>query len=74
MLTIRREIFLGFLAICAIAAMLGIYGIASITSTGNLVVETFDKPLMAINHARAANASFLVAHNAVDHHRARGAK
>ena len=73
MLTIRREIFLGFLAICAIAAMLGIYGIASITSTGNLVVETFDKPLMAINHARAANASFLVAHNAVDHHRARGA-
>ena len=73
MLTIRREIFLGFMAICAIAGLLGLCAIASIEGTGRLVVETFDKPLMAINHARSANANFLVAQHIVDRARLPGA-
>jgi signal transduction histidine kinase len=73
MLTIRREIFLGFLAICAIAGLLGLWAIVSVESTGRLVVETFDKPLMAINHARSANANFLVAQHVVDRARLPGA-
>ena len=73
MLTIRREIFLGFLTICAIAGLLGLCAIVSVESTGRLVVETFDKPLMAINHARSANASFLVAQHNVEPARIAGA-
>jgi len=42
--------------ILALACGLAFYGVRGITSTGNLVVQLYDGPLMGINHARAAHA------------------
>ncbi len=57
-LTIRRKILLAFLAMAAITAAFGWSAVRSIRVTGALVVEAFDRSLMSVNHARAAQAGF----------------
>ena len=55
--TIRAKILAAFCALFGITAFLGWSAVGAIDNTGNLVVETYDKPLMSINHARAALTS-----------------
>ena len=52
--TIRGRIFLAFLMLSAITAMLGSYAAFGIMTTGALVDKTYDQSLMSINYARAA--------------------
>ncbi|MEE8272258.1 MAG: ATP-binding protein [Alphaproteobacteria bacterium] len=56
--TLRGRIFLAFLCMSAITASLGTYAVLKISETSHLVAETYDKPLMAINYARAALFDF----------------
>src|SRR4029079_15327140 len=46
------------LSMGAIIAVQGIYGYGVLERAGSMVVDTFDRPLMAINYARAANFDF----------------
>jgi two-component system cell cycle sensor histidine kinase PleC len=57
--TIRNLLLAAFAAVGALIAALGLYGVGTITESGRLVVETYDRPLMSISHARAALAEFL---------------
>jgi signal transduction histidine kinase len=57
--TIRNLLLVAFGAIAAIVALTGGYGVRTITESGTLVVQTFDRPLMTISHAWAAQAGFL---------------
>ena len=52
--TIRGRIFLAFLMLSGITAMLGGYAAQGIMTTGALVDKTYDQSLMSINYARAA--------------------
>jgi methyl-accepting chemotaxis protein len=55
-MSIRIKLF-GFLSfLVALACGFALYGIHGISTTGNLVVQLYDGPLMGINHARAAHA------------------
>lgn len=56
--TLRAKILLAFLLLGGITGFLGSYAVGSIAESGRLVVETYDKPLMAISYARAALADF----------------
>lgn len=49
---------LAFLGMSAITAALGVWGTIEIRAVGQLGIETYDRPLMAINYARAANTTF----------------
>jgi methyl-accepting chemotaxis protein len=55
-MSIRSKLFGVLSLILALACGLAFYGISAISSTGNLVVQLYDGPLMGINHARAAHA------------------
>jgi methyl-accepting chemotaxis protein len=55
-MSIRLKIFAVLSAILALACGLAFYGIHGIASTGALVTELYDGPLMGINHARAAHS------------------
>jgi signal transduction histidine kinase len=57
LVTIRAKILAAFCALFGITAFLGWSAVVAIDNTGSLVVETYDKPLMSINHARAALTS-----------------
>jgi len=48
-----------FLAMGAIIALQGYYGYSLLERSGAMVIDTFDRPMMAINYARAANFDFL---------------
>src|SRR3546814_7394066 len=52
--SVRAKILAAFCALFGITAFLGWSAVVAIDNTGSLVVETYDKPLMSINHARAA--------------------
>ncbi len=56
--SIRSKIFLAFLGMSVITGALGLWGIAEIHEVGRVGIETYDRPLMAINYARAANTTF----------------
>ena len=56
--TIRSRLVLGCLAMCLLVAAVGAYAVMSITRAGAVVEETYDRPMMAINFARAASLSF----------------
>ncbi len=71
-LTIRGKILGAFLVITAIFAAVGVYAVTSVRETGRLVVDTFDRPLMAINHARLAKAGFVELQLAVQRAGSRG--
>ncbi len=57
-MTIRNKILTGFLGMSLILAIMGLFGLRSVAESGRLVVDTFDRPLMAMSHARAAMADF----------------
>jgi signal transduction histidine kinase/HAMP domain-containing protein len=57
--TIRGKILLAFCALAAITGFLGVYAVDSVVQSGHLVVETYDKPLMAISYARLALSNFI---------------
>lgn len=48
------KLFLCFFLVMLMTAALGSYALYSVTGMGNLAMEMYDKPLMAINFARAA--------------------
>src|ERR1700736_4399551 len=56
-MSIRIKIFGVLSLILALACGLASYGICAISTTGSLVVQLYDGPLMGINHARAALAA-----------------
>ena len=56
--SIRAAIFAAFVAMGLITGALGAYGIYVLFAAGQLVVQTYDGPLMAINFARSASLSF----------------
>lgn len=56
--SIRRKIFGAFVAISFITGALGGYGFYVLWSAGNIVVHTYDGPLMAVNFSRAASLDF----------------
>src|ERR1700733_14526283 len=56
--TIRGQIFLGFIAMSALTGALGGYGIYATSRANRIVVNVYDRPLMAINFARSASATF----------------
>ena len=56
--TIRGKILLAFCALATITGLLGLYAVNSVADSGRLVVETYDKPLMAISYARLALSNF----------------
>jgi two-component system cell cycle sensor histidine kinase PleC len=47
-----------FVAMSLIIAVQGLYGYGVLSAAGDMVVDTFDGPLMAVNYARAANFDF----------------
>jgi signal transduction histidine kinase len=57
--SIGGRIFGAFVAMSIIIAGLGLYGYGVLSRAGDMVVGTFDGPLMAINYARAANFDFV---------------
>ena len=56
--SIRGKIALAFLSICLVVAAVGWFAAWSVSRAGSLVVDTYDKPLMAISFARAIHADF----------------
>jgi signal transduction histidine kinase/HAMP domain-containing protein len=56
--SIRGRIFLGFLAMSLITGMIGAFGLWAVTRAGHIVADTYARPLMAINFARAASVGF----------------
>jgi two-component system cell cycle sensor histidine kinase PleC len=57
-LTIRGKIVLAFTVLATITGALGLCAVESVTGSGHLVVHAYDGPLMAISHARLAQADF----------------
>jgi len=56
--TIRSQILFAFLIMTAITGVIGLHASYRIEHGGELVTETYDGSLMAINYARAASADF----------------
>jgi len=56
--SISAKLLGAFLAMGTIIALQGIYGYLLLARSGAMVIDTFDRPLMAINYARAANFDF----------------
>jgi signal transduction histidine kinase len=57
-LTIRGKILLAFTILATITGALGLYAANSVIGSGRLVEQAYDRPLMAISHARLAQADF----------------
>jgi len=56
--SIGTTLFVAFFAMSVIIAAQGYYGYSVLNRAGGMVVDTFDRPLMAVNYARAANLDF----------------
>ncbi|MGH6798550.1 MAG: hypothetical protein ACREDI_09245, partial [Roseiarcus sp.] len=56
--SIGKKIFGAFLAMGLMTGLLGAYGLYVLAAAGDIVVDTYDRPLMAINYARSANLIF----------------
>ena len=65
-MSIRYRLLLAFSVIVALAACVAGYGFQLISSTSSMVVRLYDGPLMAVSHARAAQANFTEARRAVE--------
>jgi signal transduction histidine kinase len=63
--SIGTKIFAAFLAMSVIIAGVGVYAHYVLSMSGDIVADTYDKPMMAINFARAASVDFLQMQNAV---------
>jgi signal transduction histidine kinase/HAMP domain-containing protein len=57
--TIRFKIFLAFSVLAATTGILGLYAIGSVDESGQLVVATYDRPLMSTSYARLALSNFM---------------
>jgi len=55
---IRQSILLGFVLMCIFTAGVGTYSATMIRQSAALVMDIFDRSLMSIDYARAANADF----------------
>jgi two-component system cell cycle sensor histidine kinase PleC len=56
--TIRAQIFIGFVAMSILTGALGGFAIYATSRAGHIVVDIYDRPLMAINFARSASSTF----------------
>jgi signal transduction histidine kinase/HAMP domain-containing protein len=56
--SVRTTLFAALMAMCLTIAVQGYYGYDLLSATGAMVIDMFDRPLMAINYARAANIDF----------------
>jgi signal transduction histidine kinase/HAMP domain-containing protein len=63
--SIGTKIFGAFFVLSLIVGALGTYSYAVLNGAGNIVVSTYDGPLMAINYARAASVDFSQMQNAM---------
>jgi signal transduction histidine kinase/HAMP domain-containing protein len=61
--SIGAKIFGAFLAMSLIIAGIGAYGYWMLRASGDIVADTYDRPMMAINFARAASVDFLQMQN-----------
>src|SRR5215469_13285338 len=57
--SIGAALFGAFLAMSAIIALQGYYGYRMLSAAGDMVISTFDGPLMAVNYAHAAHFDFV---------------
>jgi signal transduction histidine kinase len=62
---IGTKIFAAFFAMSIIIAGMGAYAHYVLSMSGDIVADTYDKPMMAINFARAASVDFLQMQNGV---------
>jgi diguanylate cyclase (GGDEF)-like protein/PAS domain S-box-containing protein len=70
LLTLRRKIFLAFLAMAAISGGLGSYAVGSIGHAGQLTAEIFDGALTSISYARAAATDYALLEAALERQQA----
>jgi len=63
--SIGTKIFGAFLAMSLIIAGVGVYGYSMLRASGEIVADTYDHPMMAINFARAASVDFMQMQNGV---------
>src|ERR1700722_3766175 len=56
--SIGAKLFGAFVATALLTAALGRYGLYVLWAAGAIVADTYDRPLMAINFARAAEYDF----------------
>lgn len=64
-MSLRSKLLLGFLSVVLLATIAGANSIYSVSRLGELAIDMYDKPLMAINFARAAQTDFLRARSAL---------
>ena len=57
-MSIRYKLIVAFGIVLCLAAGVAFYGIKAISDAGNLVVQLYDEPFMAVSHARAAQVRF----------------
>ncbi len=56
--SIGAKLLGAFLAMAAVIALLGVYSFLLLARSSAMVIDTFDRPLMAVSYARAANLDF----------------
>jgi signal transduction histidine kinase len=56
--SIGAKIFAAFVVMSLITGAIGGYGLYVLSAAGEIVVDTYDRPLMAINFARSASLTF----------------
>jgi len=57
-MSIRYKLGFAFAAVLLLAGGLALYGMQTISRTGDAVIRLYDEPLVAVNRARAADANF----------------
>jgi diguanylate cyclase (GGDEF)-like protein/PAS domain S-box-containing protein len=65
-MSIRYKLALAFAAVLLLVGGLALYGIRTISTTGDTVIRLYDEPLLAVNRARAAQANFNKARAAME--------
>ena len=65
-MSIRHKLFLAFSVVLALAIGIAAYGMQAISGAEDLVVRLYDRPFMAVSHARAAQAKFSDARAAME--------
>ncbi|WP_026147997.1 sensor histidine kinase [Robiginitomaculum antarcticum] len=58
LISVKAKLFFGFLAMTLIITLLGAEAFFSLSSAGQSVKKTFDRPLMAVNFARSSSQVF----------------
>ncbi|WP_425409918.1 response regulator [Hyphococcus sp.] len=56
--SIGAKIFAALFCVCALLFAYGIWSIYAISEAGDIVKDTYDRPLQSLNYARAANSTF----------------